>query len=197
MLPLSDSALTTLISEALDPVERLALVYAPVSTRAAWAGFLAFDRRLADAARDGREPIMVQLRLAWWRDRLSEPAEKRPKGEPLLALLQAWDREQAALIAIVDGWEAWKVGEDGGAALARARVEAVAALARLAGLVPDDAIARAAAEWLGHAPGGAVAPRLPRAMRPLAILRGLALHGTDAAPWRTALVTLRLGLLGR
>lgn len=182
--------------EALDPVERLALVYAPVRTRAAWAGFLAFDRRLADAARDGREPIMVQLRLAWWRDRLSEPAVARPRGEPLLALLDAWNGETPALVAMVDGWEAWKVGEDGGVALAAARIAAVEALARLSGLAPDGEVRRAAAEWLGHAPAGP-SPRLPRALRPLALLRGLALRDPAAAPWRMALVALRLGLLGR
>ncbi|WP_226019280.1 hypothetical protein [Novosphingobium sp. FKTRR1] len=167
-----------------------------MQTRAAWAGFLAFDRRLADAARDGREPIMVQLRLAWWRDRLTEPPAARPKGEPLLALLSAWDAESPSLIAVIDGWEAWKVGEDGGAALALARVGAIEALARLSQLQPDDETRRAAAEWLGHASAGP-APRLPRALRPLALLRGLALRAPDEAPWRTALAAMRLGLLGR
>ena len=43
---------------------------------------------------------MIQLRLAWWRDRLREPAADRPLGEPLLAILNAWDSETAALIAL-------------------------------------------------------------------------------------------------
>lgn len=181
----------------LTPLERLAVAYAPASVRTAWAGFLALDRRLADAAREGRDPLMIQLRLAWWRDRFDQPASEWPAGEPLLAQLQAWDGERAALRGLVDGWEARNVGQDGGAELAIARVEAVAALARLSGVEPAADIRRAAAEWLGHAPAGP-APRLPRAMRPLAILRGMALReGIETAPWRDMLAVMRLGLFGR
>ncbi len=184
--------------DGLDPVERLAVAYAPASVRAAWRGYLAFDHRLADAAREGRDPIMIQLRLAWWRDRMAEPAAHWPAGEPLLATLAAWDTERPALSAMVDGWEARNVGSDGGAALASARIDAIEALARLGGARDESVLAdvrRAAAEW--HDGKGEGAIRLPRAMRPLAVLRGMALRGEDGPPLARFLALLRLGMLGR
>lgn len=182
----------------LTPPEHLAVAYAPAAMRPLWTGFLALDRRLADAAREGRDPIMVQLRLAWWRDRFDQPAAEWPAGEPLLALLHAWDEDRAALRALVDGWEARNVGQDGGAELAAARLEAVAVLARRSGVEATDAVRQAASEWLGHAPPRRPAPRLPRRLRPLAILRGLALtEDAGASPARQMLTALRLGLIGR
>lgn len=188
----------------LSPPERLAVAYAPRACRAAWKGFLSLDRRLADAARAGRDPLMIQLRLAWWRDRFDAPASQWPAGEPLLALLRAWDTERPTLRALVDGWEARVVGEDGGAALGEARVAAVLALARLCHAPPadpaDDTIRRAAAEWIGLQPPGPRAPILPSVLRPLAILRGMALReasGLAGRPLRDFLAILRLGTFGR
>jgi 15-cis-phytoene synthase len=169
----------------LTPPERLSIAYAPKAVRGAWAG---------------REPIMVQVRLAWWRDRFNEPASAWPQGEPLLAVLADWDGERAALSALVDGYEARNVGEDGGAELARARVGAIRALARLSGIEDDAAISGAAAQWLGLAGAPQTHARLPRAMRPLVILRGMALReesGSGGPPWREFLAILRLGMLGR
>ncbi len=203
MLPLTPvSNDLALLDDWLTPPERLAIAYAPKAMRAAWAGFLALDNRLADAAKPGREPIMVQLRLAWWRDRLGEPASAWPQGEPLLAILAAWDRERGVLAALVDAYEACNVGEGSGAQLDGARVEGIAALARLSG-VDADAYAEirlAAAQWLGLADTANITPRLPRAMRPLAVLRGMALRaasGRADPPWRAFLGILRLGVLGR
>lgn len=184
--------------DGLDPIERLAVAYAPGPVRPAWRGFLAFDRRLADAAREGRDPIMIQLRLAWWRDRMAEPAARWPAGEPLLATLAAWDAERPALSAMVDGWEARNVGSDGGAALRSARIAALEALARMGGADDGAVLAdvrRAASEWLDR--GGAGTIRLPRAMRPLVVLRGMALRGEEGPPLARFLALLRLGMLGR
>ena len=102
---------------ALSPPERLAVAYAPRAFRPLWEGFLLLDQRLAAATRAGRDPLMIQLRLAWWRDRFASPASEWPAGEPLLALLKPWDTQRAALRAMVDGWEARIVGEDGGEAM--------------------------------------------------------------------------------
>jgi 15-cis-phytoene synthase len=189
-----------LLDDWLSPPERLAIAYAPKATRMAWAGFLALDRRLAEAAKPGREPIMVQVRLAWWRERFNQPASAWPQGEPLLAILTAWDTERTALGALVDGYEARNVGEDGGVELARARVDAICALARLSRVNDDAAIRGAAAQWLGLAGATQTHATLPRAMRPLVILRGMALReesGNTGPPWREFLAILRLGLLGR
>jgi 15-cis-phytoene synthase len=188
------------LDDWLTPPERLAIAYAPKPMRAAWAGFLALDRRLAEAAKLGREPIMVQVRLAWWRDRFNEPASAWPTGEPLLAVLATWDQERSALAALVDGYEARNIGEDGGAELTRARIEAIGALARLSGAGDDTVIPGAAAQWLGLEGAPHTIAKLPRAMRPLAILRGMALRessGRNGPPWREFLAILRLGMLGR
>lgn len=176
------------------------MLYAPRAFQPLWEGLLLLDRRLADAAREGRDPLMVQLRLAWWRDRFDQPAAEWPLGEPLLALLGAWEPERAALRRIVDGWEARVVGEDGGAELGRARIEAVCAVARLSGAQPDGDVRQAAAEWLGIEQPQSRAPILPGVMRPLAILRGMALReaaGQRGGPFRDFLAILRIGLLGR
>lgn len=183
-----------------DPVERLALAYAPSRVLAIWVGYLALDRRLADAAREGRDPIMVQLRLAWWRDRLAEPATQWPIGEPLLSMLKVWHPERAALSAVVDGWEMRNVGSDGGFALRMARIEAMVALARLGGERHPDvlvAVARAASEWLDGKTEQARGARLPKSMRPLAVLRGNALAPSNAPPLSNFLRLVKIGLVGR
>jgi phytoene synthase len=183
--------------DTLPPLERLAASYAPAATRPLWIGYFALEQRLADTARDGRDPIMVQLRLAWWRDRLGEDSAKWPKGEPLLAALGPWNPERAALVALVDGIEALHVGEKGPAERDVARVGIMAALARFSGGAGGDAVERAAREWTGLEPAPGSAPRLPRAMRPLVLLRGLALRGEGGSPFLRFLTALRLGLLGR
>lgn len=181
------------MQEWLSPPERLAIAYAPRKLRPAWTGLLAFDHRLADAARPGRDAIMIQLRLAWWRDRLTEPAADWPRGEPLLGLLGAWDTERAALTALVDGWEAQVVGEDGGVALDCARAEAILALTRMAGLTETPLLASAATDWVE---GRALKTGLPRALRPLVLLQHFD-SAADASPWRVMLGALRKGLSGR
>lgn len=170
------------------------MAYAPRGVRRAWTGLIALDRRLGDAARAGRDPIMIQLRLAWWRDRLAEPAAQWPTGEPLLAALAVWDAERAALGALVDGREAAVVGEDGGVALDQARADAIAALVRLAGGIPDGVVVAAALAW---AKGEALpSQRLPRVLRPLILLDHFHRHA-DAPPWRALLGAIRKGWFGR
>lgn len=165
-----------------------------------WSAYFALEARLAQAGQRTSQPMMAQLRLAWWRDRLKSPVRDWPKGEPLLAALTNWDGERTALIALVDGWEAVLVGEDAGHALAEARVSTMLALARLLGVEAGPAIERAARDW--QAPGpGARAQSLPRPMRPLAALRVLALRDAArqrgvTAPLGDAIALLRLALTG-
>lgn len=186
-----------IIGELADPVGRVAISYAPGNIRPLWLGLLALESRLARAARVGAEPVLAQLKLAWWRDRFAGPVGDWPAGEPLLQVLTGWARETAALGELVDGWEAAEIGEDGGIRLRAARVEAMLALARLAGARDDPAAVRQATlDWLDQEAGGTV-PRLTRAMRPLVVLRGMALRGPDRAPVGSLLAVMRLGMLGR
>ena len=134
---------------------------------------------------------MIQLRLAWWRDRLAEPADRWPRGEPLLGILTGWDSERAVLTALVDGREAQVVGEDGGVALDRARAGAIVALARMAGLAETPTLRAAADDWAAGRPlpGG-----LPRALRPLVLLQHF--EAGTGSPWRVLLGAVRKGWLG-
>ncbi|WP_157083186.1 hypothetical protein [Novosphingobium lentum] len=186
--------------DTLDPPERLALAYAPRSVAPLWLGFFALDARLRETARPGREPVMIQLRLAWWRDRFTTPAGDWPRGEPLLAHLVPWETERAALAGMVDGWEAQAVGEDGGGELADARIAAMTALARLCAIADTTAVGSAASDWVRPAAAGP-GRTLNRAMRPLMLLRGLAVRaaarGGRPAPIADLAVALRLGLIGR
>jgi phytoene synthase len=204
----------------LAPLARLALAYAPAKTRDAWLSLLSLDGRLSAVVRGAREPMLAQLKLAWWRDRLGADPAGWPKGEPLLARLAEWGGHAAGLSALVDGWEALLDEEGGLADFADGRAGAMAALAGLLG--SDVEAARdAGRRWaladlalhLGdpHDKARAVAlldeaapaAALPRAMRPLAIMAGLseravrrgageALSGPGAL-----LAAIRLGMISK
>ncbi len=192
------AAASALLAETIGPVERLALVYAPAKFRPLWLGYLALESRLARTAQGGKEPMLAQIKLAWWRERFDTSADEWPSGEPLLAVLSGWDAERAALSGLVDGWEDRTMGEDGGVRLRSARVEAMLALSRLSGANDDpDMVRRATLDWCDGEGEGGNTPRLTRAMRPLAVLRVVALRAENASPLGTLLVALRAGLFGR
>ena len=169
------------------PVERrLALAYASPRTKRLWLGLFAFDARLGTTVHKAVEPMLTQVKLAWWRDELAKPRSERRRGEPLLELLDEWGDEAAGLVALVDGWEL-VLGEskiDSATALQFAEERARACLSLTDRLgVSSEGVAAAAQGWafadLGRALAAPVEfawPRvsLPREMRPLAVLYGLA-----------------------
>lgn len=190
-----------------------------------WLTVLSLDQRLSRLVAQAREPLLVQMRLAWWRDRLREPPQSFHSGEPVLQALSAWnDRERAQLVALVDGWEALleepPIADAALMAFANGRGAALAALARQLGADAAEAEARrcgagwALAELAQHlsdpAERAQVArliaahdwgkPRLPRELRPLAVLDGLARRGKGQklllAGLSDVVVAARLGLLG-
>jgi phytoene synthase len=204
---------------------RLALAYAPRSARDAVLGLLLLDLRLSRIVSQAREPMLGQMRLAWWRDRLGEPLDKTPAGEPLLALLSLWGPSRARLAPLVDGWEAL-LGETliestELEAFAEGRAAGFAALASALG--HDNAAveaARAGREWaladlaanignsdetgmvLGLAQKQDWYPaKLPRGLRSLTILHGLARRKRGSGPLLSGLVdglcAVRLGLFGK
>lgn len=184
---------------------------------------LALDARLAGVVRAAREPMLAQIRLAWWRDRLLADPADWPRGEPVLAALNSWGGKASVLAPLVDGWEAL-LGEPPLAAeaygtFAEGRGAAMAALAersnamaltaesagRLWGLADlalhlgNAAERAAAAELLNEA----AIPRLVGPLRPLAVLAGLSLRAVrrgrgDALDGPGALLAaIRLGFTGR
>ncbi len=230
--PIAASALLTKLEIAVDrtllalllPIQRLALAYAPAHARPAWLALLALDTRLGQQLRVAREPILTQMRLAWWRDRLREPATSWPQGEPLLAALSNWHGQHGKLTALVDGWE-MLLGEAPlpSAALADFVAGRAAAMQALAGAVGCAEVAatayRAGTGWgiadlathLSHPDERAAArmladehdwraPRMPRALRPLAVLHGLGARslkdrGTTGGRG-DFFIAMRLGILG-
>ena len=204
-------AVFALLAAELSTADRLAIAYAPRDARSLWIALLALDRRLGRAALHASEPMLGQLRLAWWRDRFRSPASAWPAGEPLLAALTPFDAERGALEALVDAWEALIGGTPEPSALAAlggARAGALLALARVLGCdAPPTAIQALARRWtLGELARDAPGDRspgssgLPRAMHPLAILAELAAdRGAQGLGQRMRglLRIIRLGMTGR
>lgn len=210
----------------LPAVARLALVYAPASARQQTLALLALDARLANLIRRSSEPMLAQLRLAWWREAISGDPAQWPNGEPILATLRSWGELAGTASALVDAWEALTAPSPLGIgaieAFAAARGEAAAALADTLGRSQD----REAAQELGKiwaledlsmrlgrdderlAAGVAAEampsrlPRVSRPLRPLRVLAGLSrrrrLAGSEdgAASPAAMLEALKLGLLG-
>ncbi|WP_052208075.1 hypothetical protein [Croceibacterium mercuriale] len=206
----------------LPELSQLAVAYAPPAAKQQTATMLALDERLATILRKKREPMLAQLRLAWWRDRLNEPAAQWPAGDAVLDSLREWNNP-GALAPLVDGWEVlvadqvdqtaldrFATGRAAGFAALAAELDHPPAPARRAGRVwaladlvanlsdpQERALALTVAQQNGHPPA------LPRDLRPLTVLAGLGWRAvrTGGGPLLVgrgaALTALRLGVLGR
>jgi 15-cis-phytoene synthase len=209
--------------DTLPQLLRLALAYAPASARSQLLTLLALDRRLGSIVRSSHEPMLAQLRLAWWREQVTVDQGGRPQGEPLLAALEHWRGPSAVLAGLADGWEGMTgnapLAPSAFAGLADARAAGFAALAIPAEQAKalrmgrnwalfdiathlshpaerQSALALARAQDWRH-------EALPRALRPLAVLHGLAakaISRDDPGQAMTPLAMLaamRIGLFGR
>lgn len=90
------------------------MVAVPRAARAGLTALWALAERLTKLLHDAREPLIGQIKLAWWRDMMAllanDPAAL-PKGEPLLAELQEnWTG--APLDGLVDAAEAMLLADD-------------------------------------------------------------------------------------
>ncbi|WP_407874296.1 hypothetical protein [Qipengyuania nanhaisediminis] len=64
------------------------------------------DQRIARIVAATSEPMLGQMRLAWWRDMLGKPGHERPTGDAVLdAIGVFWQGREDALVRLVDGWE--------------------------------------------------------------------------------------------
>ena len=210
--------MTLELAETLPLAQRLALSYAPRASRGPVLALLALDQRLAAILRNGGEPALAQIKLAWWRERLGESPARWPQGEPLLALLREFPGGPGVLAGVVDGWEmllgdrldtpeiaqfgdgraaGWiALGGDGAGVVARKW--ALADL--LLNLPAGDEAETVRAALAGEPQRGAT---LPRDLRPLVVLNALAARAirrgaAELLDSPGALVTaMRVGLLGR
>lgn len=91
----------------LPPPANLAVAYTPVALRSAFTLLLQLNMRFADIVRKAREPMIAQIKLAWWRDAFAAEPALRPKGEPLLQALGACGDviSPSALEDLVSAWE--------------------------------------------------------------------------------------------
>ncbi|MXP42320.1 hypothetical protein GRI75_11785 [Altererythrobacter soli] len=211
-----------ILVEELPPAQRLALAYAPRVAREPTLALLTLDARLARTLQRKSEPVLAQMRFAWWRDTLAKEPAQWPRGDALLALLRHW-RNPAALTPLVDGWEMLLAEQLDSAAIAEFAGGRGAAFGQLAAeLGADPLAARACGEvWaLGDLAANIAnaaereavieaarrlgnCGRLPRALRPLTVLAGLAQRGVRRGgtplldgPGAAALA-MRLGIAGR
>jgi phytoene synthase len=132
-----------------DPALRIALAWQPPATRPALAALLELDQRLGTLVSRAKEPFLAQMRLAWWRDQLSQIGTAVLAGEPLLAQLAAqWGEHAPRLAVLADGWESLlgdaPLSVEAIDAFAAGRGGAMAAFADLAGAAADTSSARAA-----------------------------------------------------
>ena len=128
-------------SDTYPTPQELAQAHAGSDVRRRLSAFLALDGRLAQFVSQSKEPMLTQMRIAWWRDQFRKPVADRPQGDPILDELSAnWAGADDALISLVNGWEALladpPLPESAVLDFANGRAACFAAMARLSGL-PD------------------------------------------------------------
>lgn len=211
---------------ALTDSPALALRYCGQSARPVFAALFALDTKLGRMVASASQPMLCQIRLAWWREQIGMLSRTSP-SDPLLRLLQIhWLPAAPALVAVVEGWELLLGRPVDAITLRRCmrlRSEGYTALAQLRGILNRRRHVEEAVRWwvaadtLQHLrlPGERSAliqvtrdwplriPRLPSALRPITILAVLGqravLRGGDPPLSRRtdALVAARVGLFGR
>jgi phytoene synthase len=98
----------------LDPERRLALAYVPAAVRPAVEALWRLDAAFAAILATGTQPLVSQMRLAWWREALQRLDIAPPPAEPVLQALAAnvlptvrgaelAEMEEAWLILLADG----------------------------------------------------------------------------------------------
>ncbi len=98
----------------LSPPQRLAVAYARADLRPALALLLAFDARLADVVGGSSEPMIAQMKLAWWYDAIAREKTSRPNGEPMLQALSAIGLPllDDAMTQLLDAWSVLLAHDD-------------------------------------------------------------------------------------
>lgn len=165
------------VEDDVTPPKKLALSYAPAELRLALKWLLLLDERLKSAVLGASEPMIAQLKLAWWRDAIGATPERRPKGEPLLqqlADIPKFDVIQPAL-ALIDAWDLF-VAEEREQGLAARGDALFATYANWLGAPNSDAITALGQAWAQLDMGQATQPVSTKGTpRPLSILYHAAL----------------------
>lgn len=89
------------------------------------------DAVLGTIALSAREPLLAQIRMAWWRDQLKVPEAGFRAKDPLVrSLAEAWGTDASQLIKLVDGWESLIDDRGSGSAFVESRADFGAAIAK-------------------------------------------------------------------
>ena len=215
------------VTDKLPPEIAIAVGYAPQIWRAHWHALFALDQRLAKLVSTTSEPMLAQIKLAWWRDRLSESVDRRPNGDQVLDQLRLWAGSEKPLIALINAWEVLVTDDlDKGrvSEFLSGRAEPFAELAKIAGFAElEEAALRVGKIWalsdlVAHLSnqdertelltefselGESQTSNWPKDIRPLAVLEVLAKRHLSSPDKpiltrrRDALLALRAGLIGR
>lgn len=204
-----------------DPV-LLALSWQPPGGRTALAALFKLDSRLAQLVAQSREPMLGQIRLAWWREQIDGTAAPAA-GDPTLDLLrEVWGKDMAGLAPVVEGWEALLGDTSLGASkidrFASGRGSSIAAFAAHIGMSSEPAFVAgkrwALADFAARTsrPGerrdawvlGRDLPmplRMPKALRGISVLDTLAFRAIERAEpmlatRSDALAAWRVGTIG-
>jgi phytoene synthase len=193
-----------LTAPLLDPDRTLALAYVPAQIRPALEALWRLDVSLGSVLVTGKEPMISQIRLAWWRESLEKLDQEKAPAEPVLQAVAAELLPRAIagseLAAMEQGWEVLVIPEplsaEGLSHYASARGSRLFTLsARLLGddgpMVEPGGAAWALADLARHSDGGdaesalAMARSLssaatwPRRLRPLGMLAALARRDSE------------------
>ena len=89
------------------PPARLAVAYAPSDVRERFSLLLQFDVRIADVVGKATETLIGQMKLAWWRDVIGMPSNRRPSGEPLVERMNELADAvlEYAMLQLLAAWE--------------------------------------------------------------------------------------------
>jgi len=91
----------------LDPDRKLALAYVPAAARSAVEALWRLDAAFAGILATGSQPLISQMRLAWWREALERLDRAPPPAEPVLQALAAHVLPKVSgveLAAMEEGW---------------------------------------------------------------------------------------------
>ena len=189
----------------LDRDRILALSYVPVARRPAVSALWRLDVALGNVLAGGREPMISQIKLAWWREALARLDREKPPAEPGLqaaAALLGSGLSGEDLAAMEDGWAALLAPDLLGAEeLSRYAAARGGLLFRYTALLlggsPSEAVERAGEAWAlvdlaRHSAGQADADaaiaaarslgdrmRWPSRLRPLGMLAMLAARDAE------------------
>lgn len=212
---------------AMSDAEALALNYAPPLLRNRFGALFAMEARLRRYVAASREPLLTQIKIAWWREQISRSPESEHEPEPLLGVLRShWNEDLDVLADYVGSYEllladkplrfadSTPFSEQAGKVYASfghiAEMSQFAEAANRAGRIwatawlMDNRYLRRdepALLPLTHGTPGDL-PRLPPALRSIAVLRALGrralVGGVGLLEGRlSAIVALKAGLLGR